>query len=1304
MALGYDGVIRIDTQINSNGFTKGLKDMSDSLEKEVRSSEKLLEELQKKRGEALSAAQVKSSAIDEETAKVQTLKKELLELQKIASNRQAPESVRSEAEARIPLAQLELEKQQKTVDALRQKYEQISASVEKYDSEIASLQGDLEVQRTEARQAAEALAGAKDELAGLSRSAEVGDEKIVELSHALAELKERQKTLENAGLGLGFQEYDENVSKIAGITAQLKEYQKQLQKTGEGNETGGKLLESLEKIGQSFDRGGLDELAGNWQKQLENLRNGLQDAAQAVGDAWENMLSKVKKSAEAAGKLLAAAVKGGAALAGKAVSAAGRVLPMVREMNGAAKVADALRSKLERLGDTLKRALVFSIAYRGISMLRQEMGAYLMVNQQFVSALAQIRGVLLTAFQPIYEAVVPALATLMNWLAGAIATVSQFIAALFGTTAKKAQKNAAALYQQAHAVKSVGGAAKEAAKEAETAVAAFDEFNILSFNDPSSSGGGGGGVGDISMPDFDYEYEEPEFDSWGEAFSAFLDKLLAGIPKLEDAFQKFADWLNGLSKKLYDMFTFPGVLEKVERLGRDLAGAFNKLVNWIDWYQLGKALGAGLNLALQFLTEFIYNFDWINLGRKLAELVNGLASEIDWYDFGRLLWAGFKISLEMLAGFLLGLDMPLMAQAAGNIVKGFFDEMKNTVERIQWKEIGSQIAAFLNNVDWYGVITSALAAIAAALTALKNLVDGFVDGLQWGDIARKIYTAVNDSFGQVDWKGLGQTLGNAFIQAVSFLRDLIAGIDWYQIGADVGNFLIGIDWVGALGALAETIAAAIGAAIRAVRGFLDTVTPHIKDIAHGIAEKINEFFRSVDWAEAGRTISDGLEAALDFALEFMRSVDWDEIGRSIVTLLENIDWGSLLTKWGELMGETMSAKMKLISWDDIAEVGVHVVEGLLKGMLDKIASIGTWLKEHIVDPIVNGVKELFGIHSPSTVFAEIGENLIAGLLQGISESWSGIVEFFAGAWESIREKTSEAWNTIQETLSTIWNGMREKAGAVFTELKEKIGAAWDNLKEKTSTIWGNIKTFLETTWNNLKTTVTSVFTEIKNKAVEAWTNIKNEAVEKWNEIKNTISEKIGNIKQAVTEGFAKVKETITGKVTEAINSLKNKDWASVGRGIVDGIFNGLNGIFEKLRGWASRVWESVTSAFDGGGRSSGGSSGRRSSSRAASYSSYRMAAEPAYASVQLPKLANGAVIPPNQQFMAILGDQRSGVNIETPLKTIETALQNVMERYAGSGDINITVESVLDGKVIARNTVTHINDMTRSAGKPVLLF
>jgi len=92
---------------------------------------------------------------------------------------------------------------------------------------------------------------------------------------------------------------------------------------------------------------------------------------------------------------------------------------------------------------------------------------------------------------------------------------------------------------------------------------------------------------------------------------------------------------------------------------------------------------------------------------------------------------------------------------------------------------------------------------------------------------------------------------------------------------------------------------------------------------------------------------------------------------------------------------------------------------------------------------------------------------------------------------------------------------------------------------------------------------------------------------------------------------------------------------------------------------------------------------------------------PSVSEVMLPRLANGAVIPPNQQFAAILGDQRSGMNVEAPLATIEKAVENAMSRMGG-GDIRITVESILDGKVIARNTVRHINSMTRSSGRSPL--
>lgn len=53
--------------------------------------------------------------------------------------------------------------------------------------------------------------------------------------------------------------------------------------------------------------------------------------------------------------------------------------------------------------------------------------------------------------------------------------------------------------------------------------------------------------------------------------------------------------------------------------------------------------------------------------------------------------------------------------------------------------------------------------------------------------------------------------------------------------------------------------------------------------------------------------------------------------------------------------------------------------------------------------------------------------------------------------------------------------------------------------------------------------------------------------------------------------------------------------------------------------------------------------------------------------VELPRLAQGAVIPPNREFLAVLGDQKSGTNIEAPLSTIEEALANVLNRRGGTG-------------------------------------
>jgi len=85
----------------------------------------------------------------------------------------------------------------------------------------------------------------------------------------------------------------------------------------------------------------------------------------------------------------------------------------------------------------------------------------------------------------------------------------------------------------------------------------------------------------------------------------------------------------------------------------------------------------------------------------------------------------------------------------------------------------------------------------------------------------------------------------------------------------------------------------------------------------------------------------------------------------------------------------------------------------------------------------------------------------------------------------------------------------------------------------------------------------------------------------------------------------------------------------------------------------------------------------------------------------IPQLAHGAVIPPNKEFLAVLGDQKSGTNVEAPLSTIKQA---VMEALAQGSREPINVNLVVDGKTLARVVVPNINNMTRAAGKPVLLY
>lgn len=508
------------------------------------------------------------------------------------------------------------------------------------------------------------------------------------------------------------------------------------------------------------------------------------------------------------------------------------------------------------------------------------------------SSLTQLKNALATAFAPILQTIEPILTRFINMLSKAADYIARFTAALTGkssyTRATKVQED------YAKSIEGTGAAAEDASKS----MAKFDEINQITTKDTSSGGGGSFETSPADM--FETVAIEPlDFASWGEAFSAMLDKILTdGIPKLKDAFSSFAAWMNDFSANLYEMFTFPGVYDKIILLGTEIANALNGLVSQINWAQLGAALGAGLNLALGFLVSIVYTFDWLSLGAKLADMFNNAVAQIDWRNVGMLLWAKFKIAIETLAGFLLNVDMTQLAHAASELIIGFFDAASETIQSIDWQALGHQIADFLANIDWNGVMDSMFKAIGSALGGLAAFLWGLIEDA-WNDVVDWWHEVAYED-GKFTIKGLLNGIWEALKNIGQWIKEHIFQpfIDGFKkafgiaspskVMAEQGGFVID----GLLNGIKKGI-----------QPIIDLFTK-LKEKIENILKKISEFVSNVfagNWEDAWNGIKDifkdvwnGIIGFLEKAVNFIiDGINW-MISKLNTVHFETPDWVPLI--------------------------------------------------------------------------------------------------------------------------------------------------------------------------------------------------------------------------------------------------------------------------------------------------------------------------------------------------------------------------------------------------------------------------
>ncbi|MCI8810389.1 MAG: hypothetical protein HFF84_09745 [Oscillibacter sp.] len=812
----------------------------------------------------------------------------------------------------------------------------------------------------------------------------------------------------------------------------------------------------------------------------------------------------------------------------------------------------------------------------------------------------QLRIAVGNALIPIAQAVLPSINAIIAGLTKLAKVFARVTALLFGKSsqatassgiASSASAAADATDDLAAATEGAGNASESAAKKMKGVLAGFDELNVLADNASSSLGGAadglGAGAGELDIPSYESEIDEANqleeaFSSLGELFVKTLDDMLAAMPTFKQTLLDFAANFNDFNQKLYDGFKFDGVLARVELLGQELAKAFNDLVNAIDWELWGRTLGAGLNLGLQFLTEFIYTFDWVNLGQKLADFINGLVYEVDWYDFGRLLWAQFKIALETFTGFITGLDMPALAKAASNIMMGFFDEMKNTIAKIDWAEIGRQVARFLSEIDWMGILSSV-----------------------WG----------------------------AFKEAV------MAGFD----------FLAGVIEEGSPGLLAavSVIAAALGVE------FATNVVPKIVNVANAFGS----FFKKI------KDISVLLKyemANLSGAINAVFGPGSTLAGIAMVVggaVLAFTNFFSMLQNGFSMANEAlMLLGIALTAVGAVILGAPAMVAGVIAGIVAVVATAAVLISENwesIKAAAVNAweaVKEAWAV---------AGEWIATNVVQPVAD-------FFAGLWEFVTMTASNAWQTIQEIWSVVsgWfsENIIEPVKTFFSELWETVKTLASEALEVIKTVWSVAADWFRT---SVVDTVKQIFTEM-------WSGVKEAGSSAWESIRSAWQNASKWFEDYVTGPLGKAFEKVVGTVKNAINGM-----IGAVEGMVNSVIKAVNWLIDQLNKIRFDVPDWVPGV---GGRSFGFNIQRVSE-------------------VTLPRLANGAVIPPNQQFAAILGDQRSGTNIETPLSTMVQAFKQALNEggYANSNR-DVTVILQMDKREFGRAVYSANNEETQRVG------
>lgn len=627
----------------------------------------------------------------------------------------------------------------------------------------------------------------------------------------------------------------------------------------------------------------------------------------------------------------------------------------------------------------------------------------------------------------------------------------------------------------------------DAVEKTKRSLTGFDEINTLAKQD--------------SGPDYSMMFETVSMDGIkdeAESARSTLQSILLVITEIGVAIQglRLVKFLKDTLKLKISWKSFGGVLLTVEGAIADIWGSIDAVMNGLNWKNFFQILGGGgsvvggLAIAFGSLAAAIGSVV-VGLGGFFVGIYDAVMNGIDWLS-GILIGAGATAAGAGIGALIGALGGPIGAGIGALIGLAVGAVTDLTILLVQnWDAVK----------EWCANVGSAIGSFFT--DTIPSLWNNFTSWLG------SAWSSVKSWFGSIPGKAqqFGYNLGHALGTAVKWAIDFVTN--------KIPNFFTNL-WNTVSGALSKFFTEILPGFFSGVWGAISTF----------FGTTIPNFFTQVIPGWWNNTIK---PAFVKFFTQTLPQFFTETVPNAFWTVIDFVK--GLPEKLWNAVQE---------GWNWLYNIGKSIIDGIWEGLQTVWQAI-----TNFVSGFVQGFKDALGIHSPSTVFAEIGGFIIDGLFNGLTAGWETIKSWFTSAvnWISdnfvtpITNAVSGVWEGVKSGASTAWEWVSDAA----TNVGNTISNAWDAATNWVSDTASTVSNAVSTAWNStvdfVSTTASNVGNAVSNAASSAWDWAKDTAT---------------SVGSAVAEAASSTWNTVTNVASDIGNGISEA--ASVVGGWIKGLF------------------------------------------------------------------------------------------------------------------------------------------------------